>query len=289
MSTKRFPHAPYEVEFRCRFATDEDAFRVLPFLGSSRWLLNSDASPGAHRGRGRDGRAREKDAGSVDSGASDVCRESATEDVLSRRPVCPDGQRSVLQQPRGLALSVSWTDAYYGLGLFSAGEVLRFSSVLLGDELRYYLGWKGVDRGAFANLRQELGEDVTDGISHSAILAAFADESGPCGLAEVVPTLESAGHAYFMSYEGESLTGRDEGLAVNTKLMRCAALRWPLLVEIEKLAESATEARRSERELLDICREYHLEDYLVREEPGTLLYEKVFGESPAFVRRAPKA
>ena len=52
-------------------------------------LLKSDASPS-----GRDGRVREKDAGSANSSA--IC---ATEDVLTRRPVRSEGRGFVFQQP----------------------------------------------------------------------------------------------------------------------------------------------------------------------------------------------
>ena len=215
--TSLFPDAPFEIEFRCWFVTEAEAFAALPFLKSS------------------------------------------------------------------LTVPVDWTDAYYGFELFQRGEVLRFAGVMGAGEARYSLGWKGVDTGTFANLRQELNEEVTAGIPHSRILAALAHEEGPCSLSEIVPALESAGHCYFMSYDGRSLVGRHEPLGVNTKLMRCDTLRWPLLVELEKLAGTEAEARRCERELQDICREYEVEAHVVREEPGTLLYEKVFGRTPPFL------
>ena len=63
-----------------------------PFLGSNRAggsLPEDDASSSEC-----DGQAREKDAGSVRSGATD-----ATEDALSCRPVCSDDRGFVLRQP----------------------------------------------------------------------------------------------------------------------------------------------------------------------------------------------
>ncbi len=211
------PNAPYEVEFRCRFASDEEAYATIPFL-----------------------------------------RES-------------------------LFRSVGWTDAYYGPEVFERGEVLRFSSTIVRSEVRFFLGWKGVDLGSFANLRQELAEEVTTGIEQSEILALFAGQSGPYPREEIVPALEGTGHNYFMSYAGESALGHYEPLAVNLKLMRCEAIRWPLLVEFEKLAQTEDEAHRFESDLLDICHTYDLSDRLVDEEPGTLLYEQVFGKSPRFL------
>jgi adenylate cyclase class IV len=215
--TTLFPEAAFEIEFRCGFATEEEAFTALPFLKAS------------------------------------------------------------------LTASVDWTDAYYGYELFRDGEVLRFAGIVGAGGPRYSLGWKGVDTGTFANVRPELDEDVTTGTRHSRILAALAGEDGPCSLPEIVPALEAAGHFYFMSYSGRSLVGRHEPLGLSTKLMRCDMLRWPLLVELEKLSATETEAERSEQELQDICRRYGLERYVVREEPGALLYEVVFGERPPSV------
>ncbi|MCE5252763.1 MAG: hypothetical protein LLG45_00915, partial [Actinomycetia bacterium] len=51
---------------------------------------------------GRDGCGREKNAGSANSSA--IC---ATEDALSRRPVCLGGRGFVFQQPPSLGLSAA--------------------------------------------------------------------------------------------------------------------------------------------------------------------------------------
>ena len=217
MANSAIQRAPYEVEFRCRFATEEEAFRAIPFLKES------------------------------------------------------------------LTHTVAWTDAYYGVDIFERGEVLRFSSVMKNDAVRFYLSWKGGDLGAFANLRQEWTEDVTAGVEHSEILATFANEDGPCARSEIIAALEGAGLDYFMSYAGWSSTGRYEPLGVNTKLMHCETLRHPPLVEFEKLAATEDEAHRFEDDLLDLCRTYALEANLVQEEPGTLLYEAVFGKRPRFL------
>ncbi len=222
MSRATFPRAPYEIEFRCRFESDEEAYAAIPFLRSS------------------------------------------------------------------LTRTVGWTDAYYGAEVFECGEVLRFSSVILDQAVRFYLSWKGPDLGSFANLRRELAEDATEGVAHSEILAVFADEPGPCAREEIVPALEGTGYDYFMSYAGESAVGRYEPLEINVKVMRCDALRWPLLVELEKLAATEDEAYRFERDLLGICRACGLEERLVEEEPGTLLFEKVFGRRPRFLGSSPR-
>ena len=53
-----------------------------------------------------------------------------------------------------------------------------------------------------------------------------------------------------------------------------------LLVELEKIASSQSEARECEKQLEQICREYKLESRVVKEEPGRLLYQKIFETQP---------
>jgi hypothetical protein len=55
----------------------------------------------------------------------------------------------------------AWETVIYGQELFTAGGLLRLSKVVLDDNIRWFLAWKGPDLGAFANIRQELGEEVT--------------------------------------------------------------------------------------------------------------------------------
>lgn len=213
-----FPHAPYEVEFRCRFATEEEAYRMLPFLEES------------------------------------------------------------------LLRSVAWTDSYYGPAVFERGEVLRLSSVSHVGVTSYFLSWKGADGGTFANVRQELVEELVERESGSAILAAFVGDGRTREPEAIRLALQRAGYEGFMAYEGYSRTGRYEPLELSTKLMRCESLPWPLLVELERSAVTEAEAYRCECDLLEICHHYGLEERVVRKEPGTLLYESVFGVAPAFLR-----
>jgi tRNA 2-selenouridine synthase len=73
-------------------------------------LSGSQAPPGAQRGRGSDGHAREKDAGSANSSAI-----RATEDAVSRRPVLPGGRGLVFRQAPDLAVpSVSAAEVMEG-------------------------------------------------------------------------------------------------------------------------------------------------------------------------------
>ena len=205
-----FPQAHYEIEFRCQFNNDAEAYRILPFLKAS---LNKE---------------------------------------------------------------YTWFDNYHGMEVYQRGEVLRASGVDGVSGKRFFLGWKGPDQGRFANLRRELDEETTGGLVDSAILQQFCGVLKTWTADEVAPALERAGYLKFMHYEGHSLTGRDEKLGVNTKLMHCPVLKWPLLVELEKLANSESEARQCEKDLEAICRDYNLTQYLVKEEPGTLLYQATF-------------
>jgi hypothetical protein len=76
-----------------------------------------------------------------------------------------------------------------------------------------------------------------------------------------------------MSFTGRNLTGHHEKLQLDLKLLSCPVLRYPLMLEIEKSAETLEEAFRKELELKDFLTEYKLADRALKEEPPTLLYE----------------
>jgi hypothetical protein len=175
-----------------------------------------------------------------------------------------------------LTREYSWTDAYYGLNIYQSGQVLRASSVSSAEETRYYLGWKGPDNGNFANIRREHNEEITHGISDSAIMKWLTGIKREYALQEIIPEIERHGYKCFMSYQGQNLNGRYESLGINVKLMNCDALRWPLLVEMEKIARTEAEARVFETDLTEISQRFQIQRYIVKEEPGTLLYEAVF-------------
>lgn len=205
-----FPQAQYEIEFRCRFTSDDEAYQFLPFLKNS------------------------------------------------------------------FKLEYNWYDHYHGLEVYQSGQVLRAGGIFGESVRRSFLGWKGEDHGKFANLRREFNEETTGGIADSAILRHYCRTRGEFSAEEIEPELDRAGYTRFMSYQGDSLTGREETLELNTKLMHCEVLRWPILVELEKIAYSLAEAEECQKQLEQLCREYQLESRLVKEEPGTLLYQKAF-------------
>ena len=204
-------HAAYEIEFRCHFGSEDEAYQVLPFL------------------------------------------------------------------PDSLKREYTWVDTYYGLEVFKSGQVLRVSESLSAGERRYFLGWKGPDTGTFANIRRELNEEMTGGITDSVIMEWLSGEKRHYQLPEIVPELERLGYHRFMSYSGNNLAGRFGSHSLNVKLMHCDVLKWPLLVELEKIAKTEAKARHAEIELKELCNLYGLSDYLVKAEPGMMLYEKVVG------------
>jgi adenylate cyclase class IV len=172
-----------------------------------------------------------------------------------------------LRQERG------WTAAFYGLEFFQSGKLLRVAGDIYSNESRSFLGWKGPDTGKFANIRQEMDEEITCGITDSSILKTLGGRTSFAGKPEVVRELERLGFHRFMSFEGADLRGEHEPLGIGLKLMRCDALKWPLLVELEKMASTSEEAILAEKALFEISQQYNLQSRLLRDEPPTLLYQ----------------
>jgi adenylate cyclase class IV len=167
-------------------------------------------------------------------------------------------------------------DTFYGLELFKSGRVLRISEVVLGEEMRCFLGWKEPDIGKFANIRQEYSEEITTGIANSAIMRRLGWKEGIRTHHEIIRELKRLGHCRFMSYQGKDIVGQYEPFGINVKLTICPVLKWPLLVEIEKIAHAEEEATQYEQDLRELLRQFKLQSYLVREEPPSLLYASLF-------------
>ena len=155
---------------------------------------------------------------------------------------------------------------------------MRMSEVISANELRNYLGWKGIDIGSYANIREEIDEDITRGIKDSAVLKLLGGNSEISSPEEAGQELARLGHWVFMSFHGINSLGYDETLNVATKLMNCFDLTWPCMVELEKTAHTEQEARERETELREISQMFKLDSRLVREEPPTLLYTRRFGK-----------
>ncbi|MEZ4862084.1 MAG: hypothetical protein R3C14_12280 [Caldilineaceae bacterium] len=172
----------------------------------------------------------------------------------------------------------AWSTEIVGRTIYSAGKLLRVGRVPPTGESRYYLGYKGPDLGAFANIRQELGEEITHGITQSEILTTLGLAATHTTTSAIVATLNEAGHRPFMAFAGVDRLGYYPPLALHTKLCQCAMiLDDQLLVELELGANSLAAAQQAEARLQSLAADYGLTDRLFREEPPTLLYQRTFG------------
>lgn len=166
-----------------------------------------------------------------------------------------------------------WHTEMLGVRLFNAGELLRISKIKHGSQDRLFLGWKGVDKGKLANIRDELGEEITNGITSSSILPIVGvsntvhETSG-----SVISALETSGLSSFMSFSGENLVASDPIKEIQYKIMQCSDIRYNPLVEVEKIAKSLEEAFIFEKELQQFTIKNDLEQFIIHEEPPTLLY-----------------
>ncbi|UCD10094.1 MAG: hypothetical protein JSU79_05495 [Dehalococcoidales bacterium] len=171
----------------------------------------------------------------------------------------------------------SWKSDTYGLELFKSGQLLRIGQGPLIGITRRYLGWKSPDTGEFANIRQEIGEEITNGIENSIIL----DKLGGCNIIEsytdVINELEKLGHYRFMSFNGVDKFGYHEPLELTVKVMTCPQIKYPLLIELEKTAFTEEEAKKREDELFNLSVDLRLDNLLVKKEPPTLIYESIYG------------
>jgi hypothetical protein len=175
----------------------------------------------------------------------------------------------------GLKRRCTWKTAIHGLSYFQSGKLIRTAGVVDDRGPKYYVGWKGPDTGKFANIRQELDEEITPK-TYSNILRYLGGKAQVNNLNDVIGELDRLGHRQFMQFEGEDSSGYDEKYGVQLKLMTCRKLKWPLIVEIEKSAGTIEDTARCEQSLYALCQEFHLQGHVVREEPPTLLYNVMF-------------
>jgi hypothetical protein len=172
----------------------------------------------------------------------------------------------------------NWATDIIGCELYKAGRLLRLGRTLAADRTRYSLGYKGPDLGTIANIRQEWGEEITDGIQASAILPMVGLAADYPTYTAVIDALYSAGYTPFMNFAGVDRLGYYAPLDLHTKLCQCEAiLDQQYLIELEMSATSLEEARTAETRLQALAEEYHLTDRLFRAEPPTMLYQRRFG------------
>jgi len=172
-----------------------------------------------------------------------------------------------------------WDTGLYGLDLFNTDQMLRIGDLLYEDQQKKrYLGWKGPDIGDFANIRSEIDEDISDGIENSVVLVKIGGSEKFLTADGVIGELNRLGYEKFMSFSGKNTIGRHEPLDIVIKLMSCTQLKYPLMLEIEKIASTEEEARQYEKHLYEISNELNLQDRLIKEEPTHLLYESIYGK-----------
>lgn len=166
-----------------------------------------------------------------------------------------------------------WETTMYGFELYNSGRILRTSRAMVNGITRYFIGYKEEDLGKLYNIRKELDEEITSGLSDSYILELLNGVAQEVTKENVSHLFESLGYEKLMSFTGNNLTGRYEESDLELKLLSCPILRYPLLLEIEKSAETLQEAFIKEQELKDFLIEYKLQDRALKEEPTALLYE----------------
>ena len=171
----------------------------------------------------------------------------------------------------------SWSTDILGRQIYDVGRLLRIGRVPAPQGMRLFLGAKGPDVGRFANIRQEWGEEITDGVVESPILAQLDIDGTFASGQAVEKALKAAGHLPFMTFSGADRLGFYAPLHLHTKVMRCAKILGDdVLVELELAADSLSAAREAEEKLQAIAHEYGIADRLFRDEPPTLLFNHTF-------------
>ena len=176
-----------------------------------------------------------------------------------------------------LRAPTTWSTDILGRQLYAAGELLRIGRVSTPDGVRLFLGAKGPDVGRFANIRQEWGEEITNGATDSAILARMGIAGDFASGQAVEEALAAAGHRPFMSFSGVDRLGFYAPLDLHTKISRCSKIVGDgVLVELELAADSVAAAQAAEAKLRAIAHEYGITERLFRQEPPTLLFQHTF-------------
>lgn len=166
-----------------------------------------------------------------------------------------------------------WSTTHYGFQLFSEDQVLRINQTIEDDwHFRFFLGWKGKDCGKFANIREEIDEEITNGIEDSRIFSLLGGATSHASPESVLNELNRLGFDAFMTFHGCNQTGFYQELGIDLKLMNCPSLSTPYIVEIEKTASHMSDALSKEEDLRRIVDELGLTNRLIHEEPPTLFY-----------------
>ncbi len=171
---------------------------------------------------------------------------------------------------------IDWITRHYGRELYLAGELLRMSDVVRHGRLGHFLGWKGKDTGTAANIREEIEEEITNGSRHCGVMQKIGGNQSIPTPEAARQELEKLGHREFTAFHGHNLLGYDKELDIATKLMNCPDIDIPCLVELEKTALTLGTAQQQQTELMWLVHQFGLEKRLIREEPPTLIYNKLY-------------
>ena len=177
-----------------------------------------------------------------------------------------------------LNLEIEWKTEHFGRDLFKEDRVLRISDSKIDGDRISSLAYKEPDRGQEINIRKEYSERINKGLKESLIMGIVGGKRNYADSKEIKKELKRLGHAPFMFFKGHSLLGKYEPRGLHFKLMYCSYLQYPLLLEIEKEAESEAGIMDKKEDIYDFIEKYGLDSRLIPQEPPTLLYRSEWGE-----------
>ncbi len=174
-----------------------------------------------------------------------------------------------------------WYTEIIGRPIYEEGRLLRVAKVPSDDGTRAFIGYKGPDLGSdmgtIANIRYELGEEMTRGLTNSAIMQEIGIAGDFATADDVFQALTDAGHQPFMAFAGVDRLGVYEPLNLQLKAMTCPKILGDdVLIELEFGAASVSAARTEAIKLEQIVDEYGVRDRLFRDEPPTMLFNATF-------------
>ena len=171
---------------------------------------------------------------------------------------------------------IEWRTKHYGLDLFKQDIILRINESSVDNSNFVTLGYKERDIGGEINIRKEYDEDIRNGIVNSSILGKLGLINSLKSVDDIEMLLERKGFGKFMSFNGRSILGYFKDLNFSLKLMMCKSIGVPCILEIERVSKSFKDVDKHKLDILKFVNEYNLLNILLKDEPPTLLYKKLF-------------
>lgn len=191
---------------------------------------------------------------------------------------------------------VIWNTTILKNELFNQDIQLRFSEVCINEKKHYYLGYKDKDIGNFCNIRKELDEEIKDFsnfYSKSIILKKILKIQNLQDKLKIKDYYEFLNYLNFLNldkflfFEGESELAsialskffsekenkKIEKQRLNLKILYSKQIKYPILFEIELMADNEKQAFFYETLLRKVVDEYNLGSKIIRKEPPTIVYE----------------